>query len=438
MPQIPIEVVIILLLTIANGVFSMSEMAVVSSRKARLEQRADGGDAGARVALDLANAPNQFLSTVQLAITLIGIVAGAFGGATLSDKLAVLLNRIPALTPYSDALSYGIVVLFITYLSLVVGELVPKRLALNNPERVASAIARPMRLLSVLATPIVHLLSASTNLLLRALRVRPPSGPAVTEEEVRIMIEEGTAAGVFAAAEQDMVESVFRLADQRVDEIMTPRPRIVWLDVEASPDENRRRMAASPHSHFPVCKGGIDHVLGITSVKDVWARELSGESFDLATALHPPILVPESLPALKILEEFKRSGTHAALVLDEYGGTEGLVTLIDVLEAIVGDLPEQDKAAETGAVRRADGSWLVDGLLPVTEFEELLDVDRLPDAERGEYQTVGGFVMAHLGRIPSAGDSFEWQGRHVEVVDMDGSRVDKALISPAQSADPGE
>jgi putative hemolysin len=430
-----VDLLIILLLVLANGVFSMSEMAVVAARKARLEQRAEAGDPGARAALTLAKAPTRFLSTVQLGITLIGIVAGAFGGAALSETLAARLRQIPLLAPYSDAVGFGLVVLLITYLSLVLGELVPKRLALNNAERVAALVARPMGMLSVLAAPLVKVLSVSTDLVLRLLRARSPQDPPVTEEEVRLLLEEGTEAGVFAQAEQDLVEHVFRLADRRVDEIMTPRPKIVWLDVDAPPAENARRMADSPHAQFPVCRGDLDHVLGIVSVKEVWARVVHGEPPDVTGGMRPPVYVPESLPALKALEAFKASGMHAALVLDEYGGTEGLVTLIDVLEAIVGDLPAPGQAGAGTIVRRADGSWLVDGLTPVDEVTDLLGIDLEAEAEREGYQTMGGFVMAHLGRIPSPGDTFVWHGLRVEVIDMDGQRVDKILIVPLPTRD---
>ena len=430
-----VDLLIILLLVLANGVFSMSEMAVVAARKARLEQRADAGDAGARAALILAKAPTRFLSTVQLGITLIGIIAGAFGGAALSETIAASLRQIPLLAPYSDAVGFGLVVLLIAYLSLVLGELVPKRLALNNAERVASLVARPMGVLSVIAAPVVKILSVSTDLLLRLLRARSPQNPPVTEEEVRLLLEEGTEAGVFAEAEQDLVEHVFRLADRRVDEIMTPRPKIVWLDVDAPPEENARRMADSPHAQFPVCRGDLDHVLGIVSVKAMWVQVVHGEPPDVTVGMRPPVYVPESLPALKALEAFKASGTHAALVLDEYGGTEGLVTLIDVLEAIVGDLPAPGQAGAGTIVPRADGSWLVDGLTPVDEVTDLLGIDLEAEAEREGYQTMGGFVMAHLGRIPSTGDTFAWHGLRVEVVDMDGQRVDKILIAPLPTRD---
>lgn len=429
-----IELAILLLLTLVNGAFALAEMALVSARPARLTHRAAQGDRGARQALDLLAAPTRFLSTVQLGITLVGVVAGAFGGATLSTKLAAELRRVPLLTPYSEALGLGLVVLVVTYLTLVVGELAPKRLALAHAERLAVRAARPLWLLSALAAPAVHLLGASTDLVLRILRVRAPAEPAVTEEEVRLLIAEGTAAGVFMAAEQDMVERVFRLADQRVDELMTPRPQIVWLDVEAPPDENWRRMRASHHAQFPVCRGSIDRVLGMVTIKDVWEQTAMEPAtvtegiVDLAAVTRPALLVPESLPALDALAELRDGAAHAALVLDEYGGTEGIITLIDVLEALVGDLPAPGEPLSSAAVRRADGSWLIDGILPVAEVWNLVAAGPLPGEARGAFQTIGGLVMAELGRVPRVGDSFGWQGLRIEVVDMDGRRVDKVLI----------
>lgn len=423
-----VELAILLLLTLVNGAFALAEMALVSARKARLSQRAAQGDRGARRALDLLAAPTRFLSTVQLGITLVGVVAGAFGGATLSTRLAAELRRVPLLAPSSEALGFGLVVLVVTYLTLVVGELAPKRLALAHAERLAARVARPLWLLSALATPAVHLLGSSTDLVLRIVRVRAPAEPVVTEEEVRLMLAEGAMAGVFAAAEQDMVERVFRLADQRVDALMTPRPQIVWLDVEASTDENWRRMRDSHHAQFPVCRGSIDRVVGMVAIKDVWEDTVAGGSLDLTALARPALLVPESLPALDALAELRDAAAHAALVLDEYGGTEGIVTLIDVLEALVGDLPAPGELPSAAAVRRADGSWLVDGILPVAEAWDLVATGPLPAEARGAYQTVGGLVMAELGRVPRVGDSLEWQSLRIEVVDMDGRRVDKVLI----------
>jgi putative hemolysin len=428
-----LEILIILLLVIANGVFAMSEIAIISARKVRLQQMANQGNAKARAALELADAPNRFLSTGQIGITLIGILAGAYGGATLSRSLATFLNRIPALTPYSQAISFGIVVVGITYLSLIIGELVPKRLALNSPEQIAANVAIPMRILAAIASPLVDLLSASTDLVLRILGIGPSTEPMVTEEDLRVLIEQGTEAGTFEEAEQDMVERVFRLGDRPVSALMTPRPDIVWLDLEDSAEENRQKMIDSCHSRFPVCQGGLDNVLGMVHVIDLLGRCLSGQPLDLTVSLQQPVFVPESTRGLKILELFKQTGIHLALVVDEYGVIQGLVTLNDIMVEIVGDVPSADELEEPQVVQREDGSWLLDGMLPVDEFLELFDIEEMPGEHRGSYQTLGGFVITHLGRIPTAADYFEWQGMRFEVMDMDGNRVDKVLVVPMQT-----
>lgn len=434
MSSITLEILLLVLLILANGIFSMSEMAIISSRKVRLQNMANQGNKKARVALDLAESPNRFLSTVQVGITLIGILAGAFGGATISAKLAENLDQVPLLAPYSQGLSFGLVVMAITYLSLIVGELVPKRLALNNPEVIAASVAMPMRAIAAFASPVVHLLSASTDLVLRILGIGPSTEPQVTEEEIKVLIEQGTEAGMFEEAEQDMVERVFRLGDRPVSALMTPRPDIVWLDLEDSPEENRKKMMDSANSRFPVCQGGLDNVLGIIPVTDLLARSLSGEALDLTVSLRQPVFVPESTRGLKVLELFKQTGIHMALVVDEYGVIQGLVTLNDILVEIVGDVPSADELADPQAVQREDGSWLLDGMLPVDEFFKIFAVNDFQGEHRGSYQTLGGFVITHLGRIPNAADHFEWDGMRFEVMDMDGNRVDKVLVVPAQTS----
>ncbi|MBD2520837.1 HlyC/CorC family transporter [Nostoc sp. FACHB-973] len=430
MSSITFEILIILVLIIANGIFSMSEMAIVSARKVRLQQLANQGDAKARVALKLAESPNHFLSTIQVGISLIGILTGAFGGATIANRLAVYVRLVPLLAPYSEPISFGIVVLIITYLSLIVGELVPKRLALNNPEKIASTVAIPMRALSAIASPMVYLLSASTDLILRVLGVTQSTEPQVTEEEIKILIEQGTEAGTFEEAEQDMVERVFRLGDRPVSYLMTPRPDIVWLDLDDTAEENRQKMVDSAYSRYPVCQGGLDNVLGVIPVTDLLARSFRGEPLDLTVGLRQPVFVPESTRGLKVLELFKQTITHMALVVDEYGVIQGLVTLNDIMSEIVGDVPSMDGQDEPQAVQREDGSWLLDGMLPVEEFLELFEMEEWESEERGSYQTLGGFVITHLGRIPAAADHFEWEGMRIEVMDMDGNRVDKVLVVP--------
>ena len=429
MPSIATEALIVLGLILLNGVFSMSELAVMSARKARLQQRADEGDKGARTALDLVESPNRFLSTVQVGITLIGILAGAFGGARIADALAPTIELVPALAPYSQSIALGLVVLVITYLSLVLGELVPKRLALLNPERVAALVARPMHALATLVGPPVHILSLSTDLILRLLRVRPTDEPPVTEEEVRLLIEQGTEAGVFAAAEQDMVKGVFRLADQQVCDLLTPRPRIVWLNIDDSPEEHWRVISQSDYSYFPVYEGSPDNVVGIVSVKDLWKQALTGQAVTIRDVLRSAIFVPESMFILNLLETFRESRQHLALVLDEYAGIQGLITLTDVMEAIVGDLPAPD-ATDKPIVQREDGSWLIDAMLPIQDVRDAISLDEPPGYAEGNYQTLAGFVLSQLGRIPASGDYFEWQGLRFEVIDMDGNRVDKVLVSP--------
>ncbi len=426
------EILIVLLLIVANGLFVMSELAIVSSRKVRLQNLANQGNAKARVASELANSPNQFLATVQIGITLLAILSGAFGEAAISKRLIPILGLIPSLAPYRDAIATVIAVLIITYLTLIIGELVPKRLALNNPEPIALIVAIPMRMLATIAAPVVHLLSASTDLMVRLLGMTPSTDPQVTEEEIRVLIEQGTEAGTFEEAEQDMVERVFRLGDRPVSALMTPRPDIVWLDLEDSAEENRTKMTDSAHSRFPVCQSGLDNVLGLIFVTDLLGRCLSGQQLDLTGSLRQPVFVPESTRGLKVLELFKQTGIHMALVVDEYGVIQGLVTLNDIMVEIVGDVPSIDELEEPQAVQRDDGSWLLDGMLPVDEFLEIFDLAQLSGDHRGNYQTLGGFVITHLGRIPAAADHFVWEGMRFEVMDMDGNRVDKVLVVPSE------
>ena len=435
MPIATIELVIIILLIIVNGVFAMSETAFVSARKVRLQQRANEGDTKALAALEMANAPNRLLSTVQLGITLIGIIAGAFGGATIAQGLAVYLRAIPWLSRYSDAIAFTIVVIVITYLSLVIGELVPKRIALNNPERIAMLMVTPMRVLSAIASPFIYLLSISTEGILRLIGLRPSSEPPITEEEINVLIEEGTQIGTFAAAEQDMVERIFRLADRRVSALMTHRPDIVWLDADDPPQAISQRIRESTYSRFPVCRGSLDNVLGMVHVKDLLVQCLAGQPLEVQAALQEPLYVIESTSTLKVLELFKRTGQQAALVIQEYGDIEGLITLHDILEAIVGDISSREDVEHPQAVQREDSSWLFDGLLPIEEVKDILHIRELPDEASGGYDTLAGFVLMQLGRIPRTGDHFKWGNYRFEVLDMDGRRIDKVLVQPVRADD---
>lgn len=435
MPLATIELVITILLIIVNGVFAMSETAFVSARKVRLQQRANEGNAKAAAALEMVNAPNRLLSTVQLGITLIGIVAGAFGGATISEGLAVYLRTIPWLRPYSDAIALTIIVVVITYLSLVIGELVPKRIALNNPERIAMSMVKPMRVLAAIASPFIHLLSLSTEGILRLIGVRPSGEPPITEEEINVLIEEGTQMGTFEAAEQDMVEQIFRLGDRRVNALMTHRPDIVWLDASDTPQEISLKIRQSTYSRFPVCDGNLDDVIGMVHVKDLLLQCLAGQALDLKAALHEPLYVIESTTTLKVLELFKQTGQQAALVIQEYGDIEGLITLNDILEAIVGDISSLDDLDQAQVVQREDGSWLLDGMLPIEELKDILNIRALPEEANGDYNTLAGFVLMQLGRIPKVSDHFEWGSYRFEVMDMDGLRIDKVLVQPMRADD---
>jgi putative hemolysin len=429
MSVVAFEILLVFLLVLANGVFAMSEMAIVSSRKARLQQFANAGDAKARAALELANAPDRFLSTVQIGITLVGILAGAFGGATIASQIAAYINEVPALAPYSNAIGLAIVVAAITYLSLIFGELVPKRLALNNPERIASLVARPMNLLSKFASPFVRFLSFSSETVFKILRIKPSDEPPVTEEEIKVLIAQGTQAGIFEETEQDMVESVFRLGDRRVKALMTPRLDIEWLDINSSAAEIRRKMRESRYSRFPVGDGSLDNVIGIVKAKDY----LTLDDAELQTVLKNPLFVPETRSALQTLELFKRAHTHIALIIDEYGAVEGLVTTNDILEAIVGDIALPVNQAEMYAVKREDGSWLLDGAIPIDDFKEIFSLTKLAGEDRGSYHTLAGFIMMHLGRIPADAENFIWEGLRFEIVDMDGNRIDKVLVSNAET-----
>src|SRR5215212_1933960 len=362
------EISLILVLILLNGLFAMSETALVSARRIRLRQRAEAGDRSARSALDLADSPNRFLSTVQIGISLIGVLAGAFGGATIAKPLAGALRNVPALAPYAGPVAVGAVVLAITYLSLILGELVPKRLALNAPEAVASRVAPPMRLLSTLASPAVWFLGASTEGVLRLLGGRASAEPPVSEREVEILLEEGARAGVFEDEERDLAQRALRLDDRPVRALMTPRPAIEWLDADAPPDEHRGSVAESRHSYYPVARGDLDELLGVSPIKDALAQEIrTGEPTDLVADLRRPALLPEGAPATEALAAFKRSGLPVALVVDERGNVEGLVTPSDVLEALVGDV--EDSRKEAPIVRRGEGSWLVDGLTDVGELD---------------------------------------------------------------------
>ena len=428
MAAITFEVIFIVLLLLANGVFAMSELAIVSARKPRLRQMCNNGDTKACAALELATSPDRFLSTIQIGITLVGILAGAFGGATIAEHLGDQISRAPALAPYGEALGVAIIVVTITYFSLIIGELVPKRFALNHPERIAKLVARPMNVLSRAMSPIVYLLSVSTSAVLTLLRMKAPTEPPVTEDEIKVLIEQGTQAGVFEKTEQEIVKRVFKLADRSVGTLMTPRPDIVWLRAKASREEIRKKVVENHYSRFPISDESLDQVLGVVKARDMLAPCLSDEEMNLYSVMKTPLFVPESRSALEVLEMFKTSATHLALVVNEYGSIEGLVTTNDILEAIVGDIAPANPQFETQATQREDGSWLFDGTLPIDEFKEVFTVPSLPGEGRRNYQTLAGFILYYLGRVPRAADHFQWNGLRFEIMDMDGKRIDKVLV----------
>lgn len=430
---------LIFLLICLNGVFAMSEMAVVSARKIRLQQLADDGDAGATRAVELARQPTRFLSTIQVGITTIGILSGALGEAAIADPLRPWIASFPDLQPYAPELALTITVVTITFVSLVIGELVPKRLALHHPESIARAISRPMHWLSVAALPAVKALMLATELMLWLLRVRPKHEPTITEEEIKVLLAQGTEEGVFEEAEQKFMENILRLDDRKVGGIMTPRKEVVFLDLRKPFEENRQRILDHQHWILPLCDDGWDNVVGFVKTKDLLNRVLLGEEPDLEAIASPALYVFASLTLMELLEQFRSAHLHSALVVDEYGEIDGLVALSDVLQAIVGDLPSTGDEADPDVVQREDGSWLIDGMLPVDRLLDLFDLDQLPESGKGEVHTIGGFVMLRLGRIPKASDYFHYAGLRVEVVDMDGHRVDKILVSrcPPPDTEPG-
>ena len=418
-----VSLVIVLVLVVLNGFFAMSELAIVSSKRPRLETMAKNGNRGAERALRLAEDPTGFLSTVQIGITLIGIFAGAYSGATLSEPIAELLRRIPAVASIAGALAFALVVVATTYVSLIIGELVPKRLALRNAEGLAASVSGPMALLAAIGRPIVWFLRISTEAVLGLLGARGEAPSAVTEEEVKAMIAEGTDAGVFHAAERELLEGVIRFADRPVRGVMVPRHAISWLDVNDPMETILDEVLSSGHSRFPLCNGEVDEVIGFLHVKDILQMRVSGAT-DLRAAVREPLYVGETVQALRMIELFRSSGNHIAMVVDEYGSLEGLVTPTDILTSIAGDLPDHDEQEEAGAVQREDGSWLLDGSLPIDQVARTLQVE---DMSSNDFVTLAGMIIEELGHIPVPGEHVTLHGWCFEVIDLDGRRIDKVL-----------
>ena len=422
------QLLVIALLLLLNGFFAMSELAIVSARRVRLKQMAKAGRRGAAAALRLMDDPVKFLSTVQVGITMVGVVAGAYSGATLADPLSHYLQGIPFIGDHARPVALGTVVVAVTYFSLVIGELVPKRLALNHAEAIAAAVAPFMRVLASAGAPIVWFLRASTQAVMALFRLKPAAESVVTEEEVKALIAEGASTGVFQPQEREMIEGVLRIGDRSVRSIMVPRQAVVWLDVEESPEEVFATIAESGHSRYPVARGDIEQVIGVAHTKDLLEQLHRLGTIDIAAVAVEPPFVVDRMPVLRLLERFKSSPVHMAMVVDEHGSFEGVVTPTDILTAIAGDLPQSEEEGEPQAVQRDDGSWLVDGLMPVDDVERTLGIRSM--SEEGDFNTIAGFVLDQLGHLPVAGEHFDWHGWRFEVVDLDGRRIDKILACP--------
>ncbi len=438
------DVFLLLLLILLNGVLAMSEIAIVSSRKSRLQKLADDGSPGAETALALANEPSGFLSTIQVGITTVGILSGAIGENALATPLAAWLSEVPFLAPHARALSLIVVVVLLTYFSVVVGELVPKRLGLLAPEKIASLIAAPMNWMARMTRPLVWLLSSSSSVVLQLVGAKSREEPPVTNDEINVLMEQGAEAGVFHESEQAIVSNVLRLDEQRIAAIMTHRNDIYELDLDEPEEVIRACVAESPFTRIVVCRDGLEHVVGILRTADLLKSALAGEKFDVEKFLRPPLYVPEGVTTTHLLENFRNSRQQCALIVDEYGELQGLVTLTDVMTSIVGELPSSDITEEEEIIEREDGSLLIDGSLAIERLKQAAGIeDDLPGEDENAYNTLGGLVMYVLGRIPAATDHFTVAGCRFEVMDMDRNRVDKVLLnrlpedaSPAERANP--
>jgi putative hemolysin len=424
-----LEIFVILVLICCNALLAMSELAVISSRRSRLQALVKRRHRGARIAMRLLDNPTDFLSTVQVGITLIGLLAGAYSGATLAEQLGAWLDRSSWVAPYGQPAAIAIVALGLTYVALVIGELVPKRIALNDPERVASALAPLMRGVARIAAPAVWLARTSTEALLHIFGLAGDRKLTVTEDEVKSLVAEGTRAGVFMPKERDMIEGVLRLADRTARAIMTPRTEVAWLDASATPADIVAQLDARRLSRYPVCRDTIDHPIGIVHMKDLVRASLAGQPIALAEIMMQPLVVLDGTPVLKLLEGFRREGMHMAIVVDEYGATQGVVTLADITVAVAGALPAEGAELEVATMtKRSDGSWLVDGSFGIDEFEDRLAISGLRGA--GTFDTVAGYALFRLGRLPVVGDTFADRTGHYEIVDMDGRRIDKLIFRP--------
>ena len=424
-----IEVSIIILLALLNGLFAMAELAVVSARKLRLVTLAEQGKKRARDVLNLLQESEIFLSTVQIGITLVGVGSGVFGGATLSRHIADGLRRITVLEPYAESLSVGIVVLIITYLTLVLGELVPKQIALSNPERYAMLVARPLQWLSRLMRPLVRLLSFSTKTVISLTGIDLTPEPELTEADIRETIDQASLSGLVTRKEETMLEGVLNLSQMRIETLITPRAQVVWLDQYDTEENIRKAISENHYERYPVAKDSFDQVIGVVSANNLLEQQLHAGRFDLTAILEPPVFVPDSIDAFTAMTRMQQQATGIIFVLNEFGGVDGIVTGKDFLETIAGDMPEYGDTFDPQVTIREDGSMLLAGMLPLSNFLDLVDNTKLYESLQNRYQTLGGLIMGELGYIPKTGELLEWQGVKLEVVDMDGKRVDKVLVS---------
>ncbi|MBN8790390.1 MAG: HlyC/CorC family transporter [Terrimonas sp.] len=420
-----VEILIILGLILLNGIFSMAEIALVSARKARLESQASKGDKSAKDALELAERPDTFLSTVQIGITLIGILTGIYSGEALKTELIDFLNQYDFIRPYSSVAATTIIVVVVTYFTLVLGELVPKRIGLSRPETIAKLVAKPMSFLSKITYPFVWLLSKSTYLTVKLFNIKPKDNQ-VTEEEIKAIISEGTEQGTIEEAEQEIIERVFHLGDRNITSLMTHRNDIVWFDLEKNEEKIKEKIVVEPHSVYPVCDGNIDNIKGVVSIKDLYIHE---NTAILKEIMQPTLFVPENNTAYQVLERFKETKIHCCFVVDEYGSLLGMITLNDILEAIVGEIPQVDDTEDYEIRKREDGSYFVDGQLPFYDFLSTFRKTEWMNEGEQEFDTLAGFILHQLERIPRTGDTLEWRGFTFEIADMDGHRIDKVLVT---------
>lgn len=420
------EIFLLLALIVFNGLLAMSEVSLLTAKRARLSALAASGKKGAGLALKISDDPTQFLSTIQIGITSIGLLSGIVGESIFAGPLSLSLQSIGVPQQVADISSTVLVVLIVTYIAIIIGELVPKRIGQSNPETIASIAAGPMLLLSKVTKPFVLLLSVSTNAMLRLFGIGKHKQATVTEDEIEAILEEGSLAGLIEQQEREMVKNVFRLDERQLGELMVPRSDIVYVNLRASDAENLEKIAESVHSRIPVCDGDLDHIVGVLTAKSVLAGVAKGGKLSLSENLKEPLFVPETLTGMDLLERFKLSGTHIAFVVDEYGELEGLVTLQDILDSLVGDLG-QEHQEEQMAIQREDGSWLLDGALPIPELKDILELESVPEEDKGRYYTLSGMILLILERIPNTGDSVSWENWTLEVIDMDGKRIDKVL-----------